>query len=400
MLKDVAIINRAGGAVSWEALASAASGAFASVVLSDDLEVVSVGLLQAFAHEATVTLADPGSEVGAGEAVEERALKRALGGREEIRDLLRGPSAGRVRFLTSGTTGPRRAVAHGLATLSRGVRESARVKSAIWGNGYHPAHMAGIQVLMQSLTTGTPCVQLYGLGAEEMIRRIRSYGITHVSATPSTYRFLLGALKGEVMDGIQQLTLGGEALDASLAGQLEAAFPKARLRNIYASTEAGSLFVAESDCFSLRASMESKVKVVDGALWLASDLLAEPGDEATGWYPTGDLVEVIDERPLRFRFQGRTQSVINVGGYNVSPERVEAALCGHPAIVEARVYGKKNQLVGHLLMADCLTAGGSPIPPEAELRAFLSRTCQPHEMPRIFKSVDCIEKTPSGKVSR
>jgi acyl-CoA synthetase (AMP-forming)/AMP-acid ligase II len=140
--------------------------------------------------------------------------------------------------------------------------------------------------------------------------------------------------------------------------------------------------------------------VVDGELWLAHDLLAEPGDEAEGWYATGDRVEVIEEQPLRFRFQGRAQSRINVGGYSVYPESVEAALCRHPAIVAARVYGKENQLVGNLLMADCLTADGSPLPPEAELRAFLSRTCQPFEIPRIFKSVDHIDKTSSGKVRR
>ena len=41
------------------------------------------------------------------------------------------------------------------------------------------------------------------------------------------------------------------------------------------------------------------------------------------WYNTGDMIEVISENPLKFRFASRKNDIINVGGYNVNPLEVE-----------------------------------------------------------------------------
>jgi acyl-coenzyme A synthetase/AMP-(fatty) acid ligase len=315
-------------------------------------------------------------------------------------DLLAGNRAGRVGFLTSGTTGTPRVVHHGLPTLSRGVRRGPELEAAIWGNGYHPAHMAGVQVLLQAMGTGCPCVQLHGLEPPEILRRIREAGISHLSATPGLFRFLLPVLEVEKpLTGIRRLTLGGEAFDPPLAARLKAVFPGARVGNIYASTEAGSLFVAEGDCFRISPRLEGQVKVVDGELWLAAPLLGEL-EIAGPWYATGDQVAVVGDYPLRIRFVGRTRTRLKVSGYPVHPEAVEAALIRHPAIAEARVHGRPHSLVGHLLEADCVPEKGASLPDEAELRRFLARTCQPHEIPRIFRFVERIEKTTSGKARR
>jgi len=41
---------------------------------------------------------------------------------------------------------------------------------------------------------------------------------------------------------VRQITIGGEAVDQVTLDQLRAAFPGARISQIYASTEAGALF--------------------------------------------------------------------------------------------------------------------------------------------------------------
>lgn len=399
-----ALINQAGNSLPWETLAAAVSGPFQPVVESDDLAAVAIGLLQAFHHDRTVTLVDAGAgpeceglDPEAGPAGGE--TWSPLTGRADIMTLLAGPSRGRVRFLTSGTTGPRRQVRHGLKTLLRGVRRHPSLAQAIWGNGYHPAHMAGVQVLLQGLATGCPVVQLFGLEREPLRQRLLDHRITHLSATPSFYRFLLPALRGREFPELCRVTLGGEAFDPRLAATLGEAFPEARIRNIYASTEAGSLFVADGDTFRVSNALEVSVKIEQGELWLARDLLGD-WDGAPAWYATGDQVEIVDPAPLRFRFLGRSATGINVGGYTVHPEAVEAALCGHPGIARARVFGRPQALIGNLLMADLVAEPGVAPPAEAAIRKFLSRTCQPFEIPRMLRFVDSLNQTPSGKIRR
>jgi acyl-coenzyme A synthetase/AMP-(fatty) acid ligase len=259
--------------------------------------------------------------------------------------------------------------------------------------------MAGIQVLVQSLATGRPCVQLHGLSAEQVLERIQAMRITHLSATPSFFRFLLPAFKGRTPSSVLQLTLGGECFDPALAEQLRDAFPAARICNVYASTEAGSLFVSSGDCFEVKPALTQQVKVVDGELWIASDLLGK-GCVESDWYATGDRVEVLSSEPLRFRFAGRESATINVGGYTIYPEKIEAALCAHPAVAQAHVYGRPQALIGNLLMADWVAVVEAPTPSERELRCFLSETCQAHEIPRILKEVNQLQHTPTGKILR
>ncbi|MFO7726051.1 MAG: fatty acid--CoA ligase family protein [Oceanipulchritudo sp.] len=399
-----ALINHAGDPLTWESLAEAVSGPFQPVVTSDDAIAVAIGLLQAIHHEGTVTLADAGAELETegleGKTAQAGGKARApLTDRADIMTLLDGPSRGQIRFLTSGTTGPRKQVIHGLATLLRGVRRHPSLAQARWGSGYHPAHMAGVQVLLQALATGCPVVQLFGLEREPLRQRLHDHRITHLSATPSFYRFLLPTLKGREFPDISQVTLGGEAFDPQLAAALREAFPAARIRNIYASTEAGSLFVADGDAFLVGEALEGSVKIEQGELWLARDLLGD-WDGTPAWYATGDWVEIVDPAPLRFRFVGRSTTGINVGGYTVHPETVEAALCGHPAIAGARVFGRPQALVGNLLMAELVAEPGMTPPGEAAIRKFLTRTCQPFEIPRILRFVDSLDQTPSGKIRR
>ena len=63
------------------------------------------------------------------------------------------------------------------------------------------------------------------------------------------------------------------------------------------------------------------MKIVDGELWVRSRVgmlgyYGEPPVDPDAWRPTGDLVDVVDDRIV---FRGRTSEVINVGGVKVHP---------------------------------------------------------------------------------
>ena len=168
-------------------------------------------------------------------------------------------------------------------------------------------------------------------------------------------------------------------------------FPNAKISNVYASTEYGSMFVSDGDVFTAPAGT---AKVVDGELFVLSAL---GGDSAARWYPTGDCVEVIGDNPLSFRFLARRCDFINVGGYKVNPAEVEDALRGLDAVSDARVYAIPNRILGNIVAADVVCA--RPIS-EPELRKELLALLQNFKIPRIVNFVEALQKTRTGKTSR
>ena len=54
---------------------------------------------------------------------------------------------------TSGTTGTPKPSIHNLAGLTRTVKLNSETSKLIWGMFYSPTRMAGIQVLMQAIST-------------------------------------------------------------------------------------------------------------------------------------------------------------------------------------------------------------------------------------------------------
>jgi len=302
-----------------------------------------------------------------------------------------------LTLFTSGSTGLPKRVTHRLETLVRTLRVSQERADDVWAMAYSSTHIAGAQVLLQAFANGNPLVDLLGLGRLDVQQRMRFRGVTHISATPTFYRLLLPL--ESPLTSVRGLTLGGERSDADLLDRLRAAFPAARLHNLYASTEAGTLFFSNGELFGIHPAVAGKVRITDGQLLVSRSLLAEfDGAAFSGeWYATGDRVEVVSENPLRFRILGRTGDFINVGGAKVDPTEVEDALRAFPSISEARVFGRANSVVGTLLCAEYTSPSTLP---EPDIRAHLATRLQPHKVPRLIKRVDSLAKTRTGKLSR
>jgi acyl-coenzyme A synthetase/AMP-(fatty) acid ligase len=292
-------------------------------------------------------------------------------------------------------------VTHGLASLGRSLRLGARHVGDVWGLAYNPTHIAGVQVVLQAFFNGNALVQLFGHSPETVRRAIFVEKVTHLSATPSFYRLLLTKDADLARAAVISITLGGERCDEALRGRLADAFPAARVRNIYASTEAGTLFVSEGEEFFPPPELDGKVRVEGGQLYLAAGLLGDfAGDVGAiqdGWYATGDTVELTSENPLRWRVTGRAREWVNVGGHKVNPAEVEALLLTYPGVVDARVYGRANSVLGQILVADLVA---HPAPDEVELRNHVAACLQPAKVPRLIKIVTEIERGRTGKLKR
>jgi acyl-coenzyme A synthetase/AMP-(fatty) acid ligase len=299
-----------------------------------------------------------------------------------------------INLYTSGTTGIPKKVTHSFDSLTREIKVSRDRAEDIWGLAYNPMHMAGLQVFFQALLNGNSIINLFKLSKKNIYKLIEQFNITHISATATFYRQLLPCNK--IFPSIKQITFGGEKYSDKVSGEIKKIFPNARILNIYASTEAGSLFTSNGDIFWIKDRYIPFVRVVDNELLIHKDILGEFGLSGD-WYHTGDMVEIININPLRFRFVARKNEIINVGGYNVSPHEVEEIISKYPKVKNVVVYGKPNSVLGNIICADIEAVASIG---QKNIRLFLKDKLADYKIPRIINFVDKVEMTETGKVKR
>ena len=308
-------------------------------------------------------------------------------------------SSSEITIFTSGTTGQPKKVIHSVSTLTRNVRTGDRYKDQIWAYAYNPTHMAGLQVFFQAFENLNTLINVFNRQRNEVYDLISKYQVTHISATPTFYRLLLPY---EIAyDSVVRVTLGGEKSDQHLYDNIVKIFPSAKINNVYASTEAGSLFAAKGDCFQIPEKIRDMFAVMDDELLIHKSLLGRSdsfkfeGD----YYHSGDLIEWVDKEQGLFRFKSRKNELINVGGYKVNPEEVENVLLAIEGVKQVLVYGKANSVLGNVLCADIQLEEGSTLS-NLDIKKALASKLQDFKIPRRIKFVEEFELTRTGKLKR
>lgn len=93
----------------------------------------------------------------------------------------------------------------------------------------------------------------------------------------------------------------------------------------------------------------------------------------------------------------RASDMVLRGGVNIYPAEIEAALHGHPAVVDCAVFGVPDRRSGEELKA--LVEVRSATDP-AELAAYLRTRLADFKVPRVIELVDSLPRDPSGKVAK
>lgn len=316
-----------------------------------------------------------------------------------------------IYLFTSGTTGNPKIVEHALgALLGRiGGRSLKKNQGARWLLTYEPHSFAGLQVVLSAALSEGLLISSARRDPATAVKTATLYGATHISATPTFWRaFLMAGGNGRSLP-LQQITLGGEAVDQATLDRLAEAFPTARIVHIFASSEAGALFSVRDGRAGfpaewLQGPLDDGIhlRLRNGVLEVLSPnrmrryASHQPTPSAEdGWLITGDLAEVRGERVL---FRGRADRTVNVGGLKVSPEEIEDFLLSHPAVREARAFAVASPLVGQLLAAEIvLDPARDPDAALTELRRFCSSSLPPHKVPRRIEPVSQIRMAESGK---
>lgn len=304
-----------------------------------------------------------------------------------------------ITLFTSGTTGQPKKVVHTVSTLTRSVRLGEKYANQVWAFAYNPTHMAGLQVFFQAFENQNTLVNVFMKSRDEVYRLFSEKQITNVSATPTFYRLLLPF--EQEYPHVQRVTLGGEKSDQHLYDAIRKVFPRSKINNVYASTEAGSLFASNGECFQVPGAIQEKIKVDNDELLIHKSLLGRSDSYIfiDDYYHTGDLIEWVDKSKVVFRFKSRKNDLINVGGYKVNPEEVESEIVAIGGVCQANVYGKANSILGEVLCADVVLMPNIELS-EQDIRKQLSLRLQDFKIPRRIRFVEELSMTRTGKLKR
>jgi acetyl-CoA synthetase len=99
---------------------------------------------------------------------------------------------------------------------------------------------------------------------------------------------------------------------------------------------------------------------------------------------------------------GRVDDVLNVSGHRLGTMEVESALVSHPAVAEAAVVGKPDELKGEEVVAFVTLEGSYKGNEELskELKQHVVREIGAIARPGEIRFTDALPKTRSGKIMR
>lgn len=167
-------------------------------------------------------------------------------------------------------------------------------------------------------------------------------GASVLALVPTVARLLAQRRAQAVPENALRIAMvGAGPVDTALEERFAALFGIGLARN-YGSTETGALFSGAPgsppgcvghalDGVEFRVAAPDGTDVPPGA---QGELLVRVDGEA--WHPMGDLASYDPVSGLRLL--GRRTRAIRRGDRWVAPEEIEAALCRHPEIADARVY--------------------------------------------------------------
>ena len=264
------------------------------------------------------------------------------------------------------------------------------------------------------------------LNPESILDTIREYDVNVLQTTPSRLIQLVRE-DVEVLDELNCLLVGGEALPPDLFGVLKA-LKGPEVFNVYGPTEttvwSSSQKVKEAEQVTIgKPLLNEKMYIMnddaqlmpEGAVgeiciagkgvtrgYLGRDDLTDvkfiknPYREGEVIYRTGDLGRILENDEVEFL--GRKDDQVKLRGYRMELGEIENVLAEHEQIERAAVLLKtdpasnEQYLCAYLCSTEELTS--------TELIEFLSQTLPDYMIPQVYVSVSEFPLNASGKLNR
>ncbi|KLO28322.1 O-succinylbenzoic acid--CoA ligase [Mycolicibacter heraklionensis] len=308
---------------------------------------------------------------------------------------------------TSGTTGvPKGALLTGAALAASASATHDRLGGpGSWLLALPAHHIAGIQVLVRSLLSGTAPVQLdvaTGFDVTRLPAAVAALGsgrrYTSLVATQLAKALAVPASAAALAELDAVLLGGGPApqpvLDAATGAGVRV------VRTYGMSETAGGCVYDGLPLSGVRLRIGGDGRIAIGGPTVAQgyrnpvepDPFAEPG-----WFSTNDLGALDSSGSLTVL--GRADDAISTGGLTVLPGPVEAVLATHPAVADCAVFGIDDDRLGQRVVAAVVVAGATPPTLEA-LRAHVAESLDTTAAPRELHVVPALPRRGIGKLDR
>jgi len=305
---------------------------------------------------------------------------------------------------TSGSTGASKGVELSAAALRHSARASLDRLGAGPGERWlcclPVTHVAGLQVLVRSLVSGTEPVLAERADAET----VAGSGCAHVSLVPTQLHRLLGVLgsgPAKPLAGYSSVLLGGALAPASLLDAARAAGVPVVTTYGMSETCGGCVYDGvplDGVRVEIRDDDEAQ-----GRIWISGPVLFSryrgrlAGQAALrdGWFRTGDLGRM--DAPGRLVVRGRADDIINTGGHKVVPGEVAAVLQTCPGVTDVAVVGQPDAEWGERVIAVVVPADPADPPALELLRLHVRERLPRYAAPSRVVMVDAVPMLPSGK---
>ena len=308
---------------------------------------------------------------------------------------------------TSGSTGASKGVELSAAALRHSARACLDRLGAGPGERWlcclPVTHVAGLQVLVRSLVSGTEPV----LAERADAATVAGSGCAHVSLVPTQLHRLLETGPAKPLAGYSSVLLGGAPAPASLLDAARAA--GVPVVTTYGMSETcGGCVYDGVPLDGVRVEIRSDDDDDDdpaesGRIWISGPVLLSryrgqlAGQAALrdGWFRTGDLGRLDSSGRLVVR--GRADDVINTGGHKVVPGEVATVLQTCPGVRDVAVVGQPDPEWGERVIAVVVPADPADPPALELLRLHVQERLPRYAAPSRVVMVDAVPMLPSGK---
>ena len=303
---------------------------------------------------------------------------------------------------TSGSTGTPKGVELSAAALSHSARASLARSGARPGERWlvclPVSHVAGLQVLVRSLTGGTTPVTAAAATARA-VAEAADAGCAHVSVVPTQLVRLLGERGGAAaLARYRSVLVGGAAAGAAVLGEARQAGVNAVTTYGMSETCGGCVYDGVPlDGVTVRVGEDGRLRISGPVLMNRyhgrPDLTAAALQY--GEFVTSDLGSISDGERVVVR--GRADDVINTGGHKVVPGEVAAVLETCPGVREAVVVGRPDPEWGERVIAVVVPADPAEPPGLELLRTHVRARLPRYACPSEVVLMEAIPALPSGK---
>ncbi|KAF7538627.1 hypothetical protein G7054_g2810 [Neopestalotiopsis clavispora] len=269
-----------------------------------------------------------------------------------------------IYFATSGTTGlPKLASLSHYALIAQHQSLYASVPYEVTRLASLPLfHIFGVAwALLSPLRYGESLYIMARFNLNQYVSNIHKYNITETYMAPPMVHAVnrCGLPLQALMATVRYIGIGGAPIDAAAMRQMRSYLdPTATVTPVWGMTEFGPAVLFRhgelDDTGSIGRLMDDyEMKLVDddgkhvtedgqpGELLIRSraimtGYLGIPMCNEDGWFPTGDIAQVQEEK---IYIVGRSKELIKVKGWQVAPAEIEAIIIQHPGVSDCAVVG-------------------------------------------------------------